>query len=165
MDPVKKYKIIYSVELIVIAIVAIVLGVFFWIEKLGRSDHFPIVYVVLTMTGSTWILVDFIWAMASKKRQARISLIDKIITLPLGLGLLTFDIYSLVNGLNKDTFLSKYVAVFFLYIAIIYIFEGIYHYFKPVPGLIDIEEIDQKIEESIKEPEVVEEIKEEKKDE
>lgn len=137
MDPVKKAKLIYSIEYIVIAIVAIVFGVLIWLRVLGKSDHFPYVYTILTMIGAAWIIADFIWASASPKRRLRISYLDKILNLPLGLGLLAFDIYSLVTGLGQDVYQAKYVAVFFLYIAVNYLFQGIYHYFKPVPGFID----------------------------
>lgn len=137
MDPVKKYKLIYSGELIVIALVAIVLGVLIWVRVLGKSDHFPYVYTILTLVGSAWIAIDFIWASVSKKRRLRISYLDKILNLPLGLGLIAFDIYSLVTGLSQDVYQAKYASIFFLYIAINYIFQGIYHYFKPVPGFLD----------------------------
>ena len=137
MDPVKKYKLIYSGELFVIAIVAIVLGTLIWVRVLGKSDHFPYVYTILTLVGSAWIIADFIWASLSKKRRLRVSYLDKILNLPLGLGLIAFDIYSLVTGLSQDVYQAKYVAIFFLYIAVNYVFQGIYHYFKPIPGLLD----------------------------
>ena len=149
MDPVKKYKLIYSGELVFIAIVAIVLGTLIWVRVLGKSDHFPYVYTILTMIGAAWIIADFIWASASKKRRARISYLDKILNLPLGLGLIAFDIYSLVTGLSQDVYQAKYVAIFFLYIAINYIFQGIYHYFVPVPGFLEsLKEEEKKPEEA-----------------
>ena len=149
MDPVKKYKLIYSGELIVIAIVAIVLGTLIWVRVLGKSDHFPYVYTILTMIGAAWIIIDFIWASLSKKRRLRVSYLDKILNLPLGLGLIAFDIYSLVTGLSQDVYQAKYVAIFFLYIAINYIFQGIYHYFVPVPGFIEsLKEEEKKPEEA-----------------
>lgn len=149
MDPVKKYKLIYSGELIVIAIVAIVLGTLIWVRVLGKSDHFPYVYTILTLVGSAWIVIDFIWASLSKKRRLRISYLDKILNLPLGLGLIAFDIYSLVTGLRQDVYQAKYVAIFFLYIAINYIFQGIYHYFVPVPGFLEsLKEEEKKPEEA-----------------
>ena len=149
MDPVKKYKLIYSGELIVIAIVAIVLGTLIWVRVLGKSDHFPYVYTILTMIGAAWIIIDFIWASLSKKRRLRVSYLDKILNLPLGLGLIAFDIYSLVTGLSQDVYQAKYVAIFFLYIAINYIFQGIYHYFVPVPGFLEsLKEEEKKPEEA-----------------
>lgn len=149
MNPVKKYKLIYSGELIVIAIVAIVLGTLIWVRVLGKSDHFPYVYTILTMIGAAWIIIDFIWASLSKKRRLRVSYLDKILNLPLGLGLIAFDIYSLVTGLSQDVYQAKYVAIFFLYIAINYIFQGIYHYFVPVPGFIEsLKEEEKKPEEA-----------------
>ena len=149
MDPVKKYKLIYSGELIVIAIVAIVLGVLIWVRVLGKSDHFPYVYTILTMIGAAWIIADFIWASCSRKRRQRISYLDKILNLPLGLGLIAFDIYSLATGLSQDVYQAKYVAIFFLYIAINYIFQGIYHYFVPVPGFLEsLKEEEKKPEEA-----------------
>lgn len=146
MDPVKKVKLIYSGELIIIALVAIVLGTLIWFRILGTREHFPLVYTILTMIGGTWIIADFIWASLSKKRKTRISYLDKCLNLPLGLGLIAFDIYSLVTGLNIEVYQAKYIAFFFYYIALNYLFQGIYHYFYPIPGLLEIEEQDKKIE-------------------
>ena len=137
MDPIKKAKLFYSGELIVIATIAIVLGILVYLRILLTKEHSPLVYTILTMVGGAWIIADFVWASFSKKRRLRISYLDKCLNLPLAIGLYIFDIYSLVTGLSIEVYQAKYISVFFFYIAANYIFQGIYHYFYPIPGLID----------------------------
>ena len=64
----------------------------------------------------------------------------KSVMLPLALYVLTYDIMGFVMNPPIDTNYAFYrygMSSVFLYIACVYIFEGIYHWFHPVPGLLD----------------------------
>ena len=121
------------------------------------------IFNIVTLLGATWIITDFIWGTFSKRRRGRICYLDKMLHLPLGIYLITFDILSLINW-NKDTYFGilqndwfKYgVSLALLYIAVDYTFEGIYHHFKPTPDMLRLKEEMEKEE--------AEKLLEEKKD-
>ena len=77
------------------------------------------------------ILGDFLWGFFSKKRRARISLIDKIIVLPAAIYIFVVDIFLFMNVdavvINRQMFISP----IFIYLGFVYLFEGIYHYYFP----------------------------------
>lgn len=139
MDIVKKSKLIYSGELILFSVIFLVLAILIVTGVIAKSETFMHIYHYVTLAGGTWMIVDFIWIMASKKRKLRASVIDKVLTLPLGIALITFDIIALsVSDLTVNPVYHKFgLFGFFLYITIIYAFEGIYHWFKPIPGFIE----------------------------
>ena len=79
-------------------------------------------------------------------------MLDKILILPLGLYLLTYDIFNFTNVLVADQ-ARIFVPIAFFYIFIIYTFEGIYHWFKPIPGLFDDLNKEEKPKEEERKPE------------
>ena len=143
ITPEQKYKLIYSGELAIVAVIAIVLGILFLLEILGRRDHTPIAYTVLTLTGAAWILFDFFWTTFSKERKAKKSYLDRILNLPLAIGLIIFDVYAIVNGLSQPQYPSKFISIFMFYIALNTLFQAIYHYYKPIPEIIEMIEQDK----------------------
>ena len=88
----KKNKLIYSGELILIAVVFIVLGILELLKVITLSDRFQLIFKIITLVGATWLVTDFIWTLLSKKRRANYSLMDKIMLLPLAIYLYAFDI-------------------------------------------------------------------------
>ena len=168
MDALTKAKLIYCAELFIFAIVFLVFCVLKWTGVMKFNSTRSTVFNWLTIFGGSWIIIDFFWAMFSKKRRPRISLIDKIIHLPAGLYLVTFDIYCFVNFANKpqDENVYRYgVAIVFTYLGLCYLFEAIYHFFYPVPGLLDaVEEVDEEPKNE-DEHSLEEIVKEENKDE
>ena len=83
-----------------------------------------------------------------KKRQKRICLIDKVIHVPSGIYLISFDLYCLINQ-PGERFYQIGIPVVLLFLAACYIFEAIYHYKKPIPGLLEDEEVNnQQVEDS-----------------
>ena len=60
----------------------------------------------------------------------------------------TFDFISLIAKPSNNDFYIYSIGAAFLYIAAIYTFQGIYHYFYPIPGIFDDEEEDKKEENS-----------------
>ena len=139
MDTVKKAKLIYSGELIVFSVIFLVLAILIVTGVLVKSDTFMHIYHYVTLAGGTWMIADFIWIMCDKKRQLRASVLDKGLVLPLAISLISFDIVALVNpDLTTNIMYHRYgLFSFFLYITIIYAFEGVYHWYRPIPGFIE----------------------------
>lgn len=150
IDKEKKIKLIYSGELLLFAVIFLVFGILKITKIMGYSETRRIVFNWITIFGGAWGIADFIWAICSKKRQQRISMIDKILLLPLAIFIMTFDFISLIAKPANDNFYIYSVGIAFLYVAVIYTFESIYHYYKPIPGLFD-DEKESKEEEPSKE--------------
>ena len=123
----------------------------------------------VTIAGALFLIGDFLWALLSEKRRKKVCLLDKAILLPVAAFLIVFDIICFATDINAEQYyfrMYSMVAIFF-YVAIAYLFQGIYHYFKPIPAIT--EAIEEAIEEAskpqIKEPVVNESAPEEEKKE
>ncbi len=140
MSSSKKMIIFYSVELLVIAAVFITIAILDLTGVLTISVRQHIIFNFVTVLGGAWFIADFVWATFSSKRKERICYIDKILHLPLGLYLIAFDTIMFVhwNVLAYEVYLYGMTGAF-LYIGICYTFEGIYHFFKPIPSMIEEE--------------------------
>ena len=158
----KKAKLIYSGELILFSIVFIVIATLEITAVIGKREVMMIIYNWVTIFGAAWMIADFIWLMCSKRRKARNSIIDKALLLPLAVFLITYDIICFANASFVDiVFRRNMMAVAFYYIAAVFLFQGIYHWFKPVPGFL--EDLQEEGEEK-KKKEVVGEAQEEDKE-
>ena len=93
LDEKTKVKLIYSGELLVFAIVFFVIGLLEMLKVITISDTYHTIFNWVTIFGGVWLIADTIWALVSKKRQKRVSLLDKFIMLPLGIYLIAFDLY------------------------------------------------------------------------
>ena len=154
LDKETKYKLIYSGELAFFAILFLVFAILKFTKVIGYDETRRIVFNWITLAGSAWGITDFIWAVSSKKRQERICLLDKILVLPLVIFIITFDLISLIAKPEGENFYIYMIAAAFTYVAIIYAFQAIYHYYHPIPGLLDDDEEEEKKEEnSQKKPE------------
>ena len=142
----KKNKLLYSGELVLIAIAFIVIGILELLKVIKLSDRFQLIFKILTLVGATWIITDFVWTLLSKKRRANYPLMDKIMLLPLAVYLYSFDIAGFVVA-RPYAYYQIGVPIAFFYIACAYMFQGIYHYYHPIPLLL------QAIEEEKKEKE------------
>lgn len=133
----KKTKLIYSGELLIFAVLFIVLATLRIVGVIKYNSTRIAFFNWITLVGGVWTIVDLIWCLVSKKRRKKNSLIDKIIVIPSAIYLITFDLISLINAKNNpDTFYIYGVAIVFYYLACVFAFEGIYHYYKPVPSLL-----------------------------
>lgn len=139
LDETTKVKLIYSGELAFFAIVFLVLGILFLTKVIAVQDWKRLVFTWATLVGGFLLIGDFVWALVSKKRRKKICLLDKIMILPVSLFLIGFDLYALITNLLDVEVYAIVVGVDFIYIAADYIFQSIYHYFKPVPGLFEDE--------------------------
>ena len=168
----KKVKLIYSGELILFSIVFIVIATLELLGIIGKREIILIIFNWVTIFGGTWMIADFIWLLCSKKRQRKNSIIDKALLVPAGLYLITFDIICFTKAsFVTMEFRRMMMAIVFYYLAAVYIFQGIYHWFHPIPGLMeDIKEEERKaqeaaLEEAKQKGEVIEDSVEEVKEE
>ena len=136
MTNLKKAKLTYSITLLIFGVIFIVLGILkltgIWTSEGVRR----IIFNIITIIGSSWIIIDFFWTLFSKKRREKKGVVDKIITLPAGLFLLTFDILCF-SGVIKDEIAHYFVGGIFLYLSLAYIFQAIYHYYHPLPDILE----------------------------
>lgn len=141
MSEEKKTKLIYSGELLIFAVVFFVLGLLILLNVIHLSDRWRRIFTWVTIFGSSYLIFDFLWSVLSKKRRKKVSLLDKCLSLPIGLFLIPIDIISFVTSFSKDYGYYKTVMVIlFFYITVIYIFEAVYHYYHPIPGLLEEED-------------------------
>lgn len=144
MDEITKVKLVYSGELLLFSVVFLVLGLLFLFGVITVADWKRWAFSILTCAGGAYFLFDFIWCLASPKKRAKVSLLDKILVLPMAIPVFVFDILAFVKGWvssQEGIEIFRYVlAISLLYYSAIYLFEAFYHYKHPIPGLIDISE-------------------------
>ena len=157
-----KAKLLIQGEYLLIGLIFLVVGILkltnvFKTESIIRFRIFNFV----TLLGSLWIMFDFLWSTFSKTRRAKIDYIDKILVLPAGLALYSFDLICLVRWSDGILPWSRFLmGSVFCYIAAVYIFQAVYHWFRPTKALLRaIAEDEQAFEER-----KAEEAKEEKHD-
>ena len=151
LDALTKAKLIYSGELIIIAIVFLVVAILKSTNVIPYNATRHLVLNWITLFGGTWVIVDFVWALLSKKRRPRISLLDKALHLPAGIYLVTFDLFCIITRPDNPMIYRCGFPIAISYLCLCYIFEGIYHFYHPIPGILDaIVEVDEeeKAEES-----------------
>ena len=154
MDLETKAKLIYSVELGVFALIFLVIAILKFTGVIPTHDVRLKVFNWITLFGGTWLVVDFFWAILDKKRQKRIAVIDKCIHLPAGLYLITFDLYCLIAQPAIDSPICRYgVPIVLTYLGLCYVFEAIYHFKYPVPGIIEAGKEEVPVEDAKKEEE------------
>ena len=138
MDPMKKVKLIYSGELLFFALIFITISILKFVGVIAYNSTRSAIFNWITIFGGSWLIADLIWALFDKKRQKRIALIDKFIHAPAGAYLIAFDLYCLISQ-TKDPNVFRYgVAAVLAYLGLCYTFEAIYHYYFPIPGLLDV---------------------------
>ena len=141
LDELTKAKLIYSVELGIFAVLFLVLSLLFFLRVIPISDWKRWVFTIGTLAGGVWIFTDLIWTIVSKKRRAKNALIDKIMVAPLSACLITFDIICLVNAWETNSSGDEWyriaIGTALAYGAAVYAFQAIYHWFFPVPMVLE----------------------------
>lgn len=139
LDDLTKAKLIYSGELALFAIVFLVMGFLFYFKVISHPER-QIIFTWITLFGGFWSIADFVWALLSKKHRRSAPLIDKILALPVGLTVISLDLYSLItSALSYESYHLMFAIVFF-YFSAVYLFESIYHFYRPLPALIEADE-------------------------
>ena len=141
---IKRIKWIYSGELLVIAAVFLTFGLLELLHVMNISDRMQLIFKIITLVGATWIVTDFVWLMLSPKRQKKNCKMDKIMVLPSAAYLYVFDILGFVQERPYEYYQIG-IPLLFFYLACVYSFQGIYHYYHPIPM------VQEMIDEAIKE--------------
>ena len=136
----KKFKLVYCGELLLFAVIFTVLGVLFLTNIIAIREWKYWVFPIATLLGGIWFIIDLIWMIKSKKRQQKNSFIDKLLPLPCAVVVIGFDIYFLINNAHigeqaYEHFFRLVIGCVLCYYAVVYDFEGIYHFFKPSKAL------------------------------
>lgn len=137
----KKSKLIYSGELLAFSVIFLVIGFLKFFSVIPTDILRTTIIAFITILGSTWIIVDFIWTLVSKKRRAKNPLIDKILVLPIAFYMITFDTLVFVNWMDRlewgvDFYRIGFSVVLF-YAAAVFIFQAIYHFFVVHPLILE----------------------------
>ena len=152
LDALTKAKLIYSGELIIIAIVFLVVAILKFTNVIPYNATRHLVLNWITLFGGTWVIVDFVWALLSKKRRPRISLLDKALHLPVGIYLVTFDLFCIITRPDNPMIYRCGFPIAISYLCLCYIFEGIYHFYHPIPGIleavVEVDDEEEKIEDT-----------------
>lgn len=137
MDDLTKAKLIYSGELMIFAIAFLVIAILKFTLVIPYNELRHTILNWITVFGSTWVVIDFLWALLSKKRRPRISLVDKILHLPAGIYIFAFDLYCLIAKPTDPIVFQCGFPIVLSYLALCYGFESVYHFYHPIPGLMD----------------------------
>ena len=137
MSDEKKIKLVYSGELLVFAIVFFVLGALKVSLVIRTNNIIRIIFNWVTLFGGTWTIVDFIWVLCSKKRRKKNSILDKALMVPLGIYLITYDLICLLGPTRDTSFYAYCMSVVLFYAGTIFTFQAIYHYWHPIPTILD----------------------------
>ena len=142
LDDLTKVKLIYSGELIVIGIVALVIGILQLCNVLTVKELFRNIFNWVTIFGSPLLIITSIYSLISPKRRKKISLFDKFTLLPLAVYIIVIDIICFVNyGTMEQSFYQTYIPIAIISLSIIYLAQGVFHWFYPLPSLL--EELEQ----------------------
>lgn len=153
LDKETKFKLVYSGELLFFAVLFLVFSILKFTKVMGYNPSRTLVFNWITIFGGAWGIADFIWAVCSKKRQQRISMIDKVTVLPLSLFIITYDLICFIAKPENSNFYIYMIGGAFAYISVIYIFQAIYHFYHPIPGLLEDDEEEENPENSHEKPE------------
>ena len=148
-----KLKLVYSGEIIAIALIALVIGVLKIVGVIPTKPTRLLIYNIISLLGACYLLFDFVWIIVSKKHRAKSCLLDKITVLPMMGYIFAFDVICFIdkaNGVTTDDNFVKYsVGAILISLGALYIFQGIYHYFKPTPQVIElIEDTERQLQEA-----------------
>ena len=148
MDFATKAKLIYSGELLLFALVFLTLAILKATNVFKYNATRSTIFNWITLAGGTWLIVDLMWAIFDKKRQKRIAIIDKIIHAPAGIYLISYDLFCLISKPEDPNIYQFGTAIVLGYLGLCYVFESIYHFKYPVPGIIDAVEQEKALEEA-----------------
>ena len=148
-----KIKLIYSGELVIIALIVLVISILKFTGVMPTKQTRLLVYNIISLIGFVWIVVDFVWSIASAKRRKKTCFLDKFLMLPVAGYILFFDIACFAKVFTYESpFVQYSIAGILMYLAVIELFMAVYHWFKPVP------QIQEAIDEANKPEEVIEQV-------
>ena len=137
----------------------LVLGILRLTGLRGYNHVARMIFNIVTTAGAIYGIYNFISYYVSSKKRAKTSLVDIWTVLPITLFLIGFNTYCyiVVFPLSEAQVtesikeICKYcMGGLLVYAGITFLFQAIYHYFKPIPLLYQIlkeEEEEKKLEE------------------
>ena len=137
MEPLKKVKLMLLVEYLIFTAIFLVLGILFLTDVIKVAEWKRYVFTYVTLLGGLWIVGDFFWCVFSPVHRAKNSMVDKIILLPVGFALLGFDIYAITQGCSDALPYRWFIGADLTYLGAAFLFQSIYHWFRPIPAVID----------------------------
>ena len=140
LDEVTKIKLIYSGELVFFSIVFIVLGILQAVGVINLSERFLNVFKYITLLGGAFFIYDIITTFTNKKKRAKACLVDKFSTIFIPPYLLVIDILLLTNNEYVWNHPKYFITPLFFAISLVYLFQGIYHWFYPLKELFEDDE-------------------------
>lgn len=143
LDELTKAKLIYSGELLIISLVFIVVAILRLVGVMESNSTFHTIFNWITIFGGTWIIIDCVWTTVSPTKRAKTSLLDKYLNLPAGIFLIIFDIMCFTGNIDDNGWKTLF-PIFLIYLGIDYIIQSIYHWFKPLPALLEDDESEKK---------------------
>lgn len=144
---------IYTVELLVFAVIYLVLGILILTSVIPLHGTFRHILIYVSLVGAAWFVFDFFWTLFSKKRRKTSSLFDKALLLPAVIAVVVIDILTFTMGFEESNTLHVYfTGAFFCYLALIFTIEAIYHLYHPLPFLLEEEEGEKKAKEAAASP-------------
>jgi hypothetical protein len=147
LEPLKQAKLIYSGELMLFALAFIVLGILRLVGVISPSGTMRDIFLWITLVGGFLVIGNFIWTLVSPKHRKTITILDASLTLPVALFFIVMNIYQLISGKVDQGIYNIYMGIIFVYFGCDYLFQSIYHYYKPVQALLDAVELDAKMQE------------------
>ena len=66
-----KVKLIYSGELVVIAIIAAVIAILKLTGVIPTNPTRLLIYNIITLAGGLWFIIDLVWTLKSEKRRKK----------------------------------------------------------------------------------------------
>ena len=137
LDDLTQIKLVYSGELLLFAIVFLVIGLLMICNIWVLSDRFMMLFKWITIFGNTLLIGDLIWILCSPKRRKKNSLLDKFTILPANLYIIVLDILLFMNNESINTYRNLYIPPVIIYFALAYTFQAIYHWYRPLPSLLE----------------------------
>jgi len=140
LDEYTKVKLIYSGELVFFAILFLVLGTLQLVGVIVPGERFLNIFKFVTLAGSAYLLFDFFFSCFNKQRRAKVCMVDKCSTVILPPYTITIDILLLSKNeyvLNNARF---FIGPLFIAFSMIYLFQGIYHWYRPLLELFEDDE-------------------------
>ena len=136
----KKTKLIFLVEFLVIAVVLYVVGFLRMFDVITFSANRLLAYNIITLIGFAYIYFDFFYSLLKKSKRAKTCFLDKALSMIVATYLVVFDILVLAKINTDMTFIKYSISAVLLYAASISLFMGIYHHFKPTQQVLDVVE-------------------------
>ena len=137
MDPLKKVKLMLLIEYLLFALIFATLGILFLTDVIKVAEWKRYVFTYVTLVGGLWIVFDFFWCVFSPAHRAKNSMVDKWILMPVGFCLLAFDIYAITQGCAETLPYRWFIGGDLCYLAAAYAFQSVYHWYRPIPAVIE----------------------------